>query len=126
VKPTEVNSDGTWAFGTATKLDAADYNVDDAGWLMLRSGVFARGTRNIKVVYQGGYASVPSAIEEACLMLVEYFYMHRNDRRSGIKGKSKNGENISYIETIPKNILSMLDSYCRTDFPSSEAVVDNR
>lgn len=124
-KPTEVNIDGTWQFAAATKLAADEYDVNDEGWLMLRSSVFPRGTRNIKIVYVGGYSAVPSALEEACLMLVEYFYMHRNDRRSGVRSKSKNGENISYMDSIPGNITSMLDNYRRVEFPNSEAVVDN-
>ena len=58
-------------------------------------------------------------------MLVEYLYMHRNDRRTGILAKSKNGENTRYSETIPTNIKELLWQYVRMDFPHSDAVVEN-
>lgn len=124
-KPSIVAIDGTWNYGTETQLASSDFDVLENGWLMLRGSTFPRGIRNVKVVYVAGYSTIPSDLEESCLMLVEYLYSHRNDRRSGIKGKSKNGENISYMETIPPNITTMLGPYIRTDFPHSDAVVEN-
>lgn len=124
-KPTVVAIDGTWAFDSTSELNSNDYDVLENGWLTLRSSVFPRGNRNIKVTYVAGYSTIPSDVSEACLMLVEYFYMHRNDRRSGVKSKSKNGENISYMETIPANITMLLSPYIRTDFPHGDAVVEN-
>jgi uncharacterized phiE125 gp8 family phage protein len=124
-KPSVVCIDSTWAFNSADNLDPSEYDVIDDGWLMLRSGTFPRGTRNVRITYTAGFATVPADLEEACLMLVEYLYMHRNDRRTGILAKSKNGENTRYSETIPTNIKELLWQYVRMDFPHSDAVVEN-
>jgi hypothetical protein len=124
-KPSEVNIDPSWAFGPSTALAVDTFTVMDNGWLTLRSSIFPRGVQNIKITYQAGYSTVPADLEEIALMLVEYLYQHRNDRRSGIKSKSKSGENIAYMETIPPNITSLLGPYIRTDFPHSDSVVEN-
>jgi hypothetical protein len=123
-KPSAVYSDSVWTFDSTSLLDSDDYDIVDNIELVLRDGYFPIGRRNIKVTYQAGYATVPSDLEQACLMLVDYLYMHYNDRRIGVSSKSKNGENISYIDKIPEFVKSILDNYKKWDFysVSSESI----
>jgi hypothetical protein len=124
-KPTKVCIDGGWTFVTSTELATSDYDVVDGSYLVLKSGFFPKGTRNVQVTYIAGYSTIPSDLEEACLMLAEWLYMHRNDRRSGITQKTKERETITYSKTIPLHITTMLTPYMRLDFPLSDSPVLN-
>lgn len=125
-KPSSVKIDNDWVFDSTSEVSSNDFDVYPGGWLVAKSQIFIRGTKNIKVTYNSGYQTIPSDLQEACLMLVEYLYMHRNDRRSGVTTKSKNGENISYTPSIPQNIKDMLVNYVKLDFPAPENMVNNR
>lgn len=115
-KPSEVNIDASWVFGADTALASTDYEIQRNGELVLKDRYFPRGDRNIKVTYIAGYSPIPPDLEMACLMLTEYYYQIRSDRRNGIKSKSKNGENISFTESIPEPIRKLLENYIRLDF----------
>lgn len=124
-KPTRVCVDSSWTFDPGDDLDDGDFDVFGEGTLVLRTGSFPRGTRNVRVEYQAGYEVVPADLEEACLLMVDFLYAHRNDRRAGIKAKTKNGETISYIDGIPTNVAVLLEPYRRMDFAGTQAAVQN-
>lgn len=62
--------DGT--FNASTLVAASDYSIDKkAGIVRLRWGRnFCSGHQNVQLVYVGGYAAVPPAVEQVCIELV--------------------------------------------------------
>lgn len=124
-KPSVVNVDSNWVYDSINNLATTDYDVELNQFLVRKSGYFQKGVRNIKIVYQAGYTDVPSDLEEACLMMIQWLDSMRTDRRVGTKSKSKNGENISFTDDIPPMILNFLEPYIRLEFPESEQSIRN-
>ena len=51
-----------------------DYIWDEDSGRLHYSGGFGRGAQNIYVEYTGGYTTIPYDVEQACLMLIAYYY----------------------------------------------------
>lgn len=131
-KPTEVWVDSSSEFTDVTnKLAATDYDLDQdseglgLGIVLLNGLYFSKGTRNVKIVYEAGYATIPYDLADACIWTVEYFYDMRSDRRIGTSSKGKNNENINYYPDLPEVIKDQLDKYRRVEFPSANVAVGN-
>lgn len=127
-KPSELWIDKTREFtDTAYKLDAADYELDLSARgegigvvLTKKNCFFQRGTRNIKIVYNAGFDTIPDELENACLFTVEFFYDMRSDRRVGTQSKGKNQENTTYREDLPLIVQNILLAYKRTEWPTGD------
>jgi len=124
-KPSSVSVSNAWEYNDGV-VDSSIYDVVEETTLVLRSGFFSSGYRNVKVVYQAGYATIPYDIQEACLMLVLLFEQKRNDKRVGVNSKSKQGENISFVEDIPEDIQRILEKYKRLEFAFGAQAIGNQ
>lgn len=124
-KPSVVNLDPSWVYDSENDLPTTDYDVEQDQFLVRKSGYFPKGVRNVKIIYQAGYTEVPSDLEEACLMMVQWLDAMRTDRRVGTKSKSKAGENISFTDDVPPMIMSFIEPYIRIEFPESEQSIRN-
>lgn len=131
-KPTQLFDDPSWDF--LTQIDAADYAIEDAGVVVLRRMRFQRSNLNVKVVYNAGYKSIvapvagpdlPADLQHACILLVEWMYQMRADRRLGVKGKAKNQENITFSQGMPPEVIELLEPHRRIDAPLTPASVGN-
>lgn len=131
-KPTQLFDDPSWDF--LTQIDAADYDIEDAGVIVLRRMRFQRSNLNIKVVYNAGYKSIvspgsgpdlPSDLQHACILLVEWMYQMRADRRLGVQSKAKAQENIRFSQGMPPEVVELLDPHRRIDAPLSPAAIGN-
>jgi hypothetical protein len=135
-KPTELWVDSTSEFTDPEKqLDASYYELDlsargeGIGVALTRAcpgRLFPRGTRNIKLVYEAGYAdvdSLPYELQDVCLWIVEYLYDMRNDGRVGVAVKGKNQENTTFYAAFPDFIREVLDSYKRVEWPTGSRPV---
>lgn len=121
-KPSAVYSDSNWTFDSTTLIDSASYDVTNETDLVLNSGVFPKGKRNIKVVYTAGYSTIPSALEHACILFTENIYMARSDRRNGVNSKSKSGENVTFLDGMTAQIQQLLEPFVRTDFALNQSM----
>lgn len=128
-KPSEVWDDPSGLFTDSSNQLASDefeLEGDPAiGIVLLGSRYFNKGTRNIKIVYDAGYATVPYDIEEACLFTVEYLYDMRSDRRIGVSTKGKNGETTTFLTNLPEFVIDMLLPYQRVEFGHANIAVQN-
>lgn len=120
---TSVYVDQSWTFDATSLIAATEYQIDNESEIIYKS-IFPRGARNIKVVYNAGYATIPSALEGACLQLVDYLYQQRSDRRVGVSQKAKNGETISFISDMPPIIKTILEPFVRCDFAQNIAGIN--
>lgn len=125
-KPSEVWIDSTSQFTDPSKqLDPSEYELildgrgQGVGIILLKYGDYCRfpvGRRNIKVVYDGGYATVPYDIQNRAIWAVEYMYDMRSDRRMGTESKGKNQETTRFLENLPGFITDVLDAYRRMEW----------
>lgn len=111
---------------TKNQIDSGDFRVVQESEVALICGYFSRGTQNIKVVYDAGYATTPYPMEAACLWMVEWFYEMRNDRRIGNKSKGKGNERADYLSEWPEWLRSIMMKWRRAEWATANAPVLNR
>ena len=105
---TDVRVDASHTFGTDS-IQAANTYGTVAGYLLRRhSGSWPKYSQNLQVTYTCGYAAIPSDVDLACVLLVEFIYRRRQDRRSGRVSISKGGETVSYSDDWPPIVKSLL------------------
>lgn len=126
-KPTELWIDSSSQFtDITTQLPDSDFVLEDEIGVQLINGRgFGKGRRNIKVVYEAGYTTVPYDIEEACIMTVAFFYDLRSDRRIGVSQKGKNSENTTFLDDLPAIVKGMINPYRRIEFGFGSVAVQN-
>jgi uncharacterized phiE125 gp8 family phage protein len=121
---------GSTFTNTANKFAASDFGFEVAdsekvGILLLNGEMFGKGVRNIKVIYDAGYATTPYIIQEACILHVEYMYDMRSDRRIGTQTRGKNQESTTYLGDLPPFVMNMLQPYIRVEVPLAYRGVSN-
>jgi hypothetical protein len=95
-------------FGAETELDGTAYTIVGGSILRRHTGVWPRGSQNVRLSYSDGFAAVPSDVELACILLVEWLYRRQQDRRSGRMSVSKGGESTSYDDKWPPVAIDLL------------------
>ncbi len=131
---TSVYDDVAWEFSSQTLIDPTEYGVEEESVLVLRNGrKFARGNRNVRIVYTAGYRSIlggsgdpiPSSLSYACLLTIDWLDTLKSDRRLGVTSKGKNGESISFLDTLPGQIQLMLEDFKRNEIPLLDSLTGN-
>lgn len=110
-------TDGTVA-GTRV-LDAGDLLVDaEAGVLVLREAgaAFPLGVRNVAVDYTYGYATVPSPVKEACLLVARkilsaHYHPGRDDYSASAASAKRWMPEVALV--LDREVRSLLDPYRR-------------
>ena len=78
--------------------------------LLLNTAVFPRGSGNVVVAYQAGYATTPPDVEQACIELVAIRYQER--QRIGLTSKGMAGETTAYmVKDMPDSVRTLLMQY---------------
>lgn len=75
---TSIHDDPDRAYGAETLIDSADYTMPNAGLDGMVKGdgiIFGAGVENIKVVYNGGYSTLPADLVSAAEMMVMADYL---------------------------------------------------
>lgn len=111
-------------FGNEDLIGTAQYEVHgEEGVVELKSASdpmnpdkgfhFSRGVRNIRVVYTGGFATVPEDLKDACLMLIESDYKKIVEKRIGLQSRSgPGGEAETYVQSaFPEAVRETLNLY---------------
>jgi hypothetical protein len=114
---TTVHSDTLLTFGADTLVDSANYTFyPDTGRLQLIGGrKFGRGFRNVKVVYQGGWAdadAVPKTIKLGILGIIADIWKEQVGRQ-GLQGVSFEGQQVQFLlpPAMPAKYERMLRLY---------------
>jgi hypothetical protein len=112
---------------TGTQFDASEFAIDgdETGVVLLNGRQFIDGTRNLKIVYTGGYATAPYALIEASLWIVHFLYDKKQDKSVQVESKNKNNESTRFIKKMPPFIDDMLMPYKRFEWPQANAPVAN-
>jgi hypothetical protein len=128
-KPTELWDDSSGLFtDSSNQFQATEFEVEGdpaTGVILLGGRKFSKGTRNIKVVYQGGYATTPYIIAECCIWTVEFLYDMKSDRSIRVQSKGKNQETTTFLGDLPPVVKNMLEPYRRFEVPLAYVGVQN-
>lgn len=121
VRQYPVNSITSLAYASGT-LDAPTWNIISAssGYILDQfSGVLNVanmfvGARNYRLIYRGGFTTVPSDIVRACKICVADAY-HRRDS-DGAVNESVGGASVGWDADIPMRAQKILNKYRRFTF----------
>ena len=74
--------------------------------------IFSKGHQNIKIIYSGGYSTIPKDLELACIDWVMTEYRRIKDRTHSYMTKSAGGaSSMIDLQAIPREVKTVLDSY---------------
>jgi hypothetical protein len=93
---------------------AEDFRLYEDEGILYRASGFTSGRKNITVRYTAGYATIPGALEQACIDLVNDFYKKRQYSMS-VKAERLGDHSITFGGLsewdIPKGIRARLQPY---------------
>jgi hypothetical protein len=124
---TSVKFASNHGFSTATPIDDAAYNFDEE-YIYLTDGVLTpRGRGLVQVIYQAGYATIPYAVQQACIIQAQYllkFQGKEGNAMLGYNSVGKMGEQASRDVNIGEHglvaeVIGMLLPYKRMEAPLS-------
>ena len=94
-------------------VDSDDYVLDsDQGIVLLLSGTFADGVRNVKVTYTAGESSVPTDVAQACIMLVAAWFHRGREAADGLNGRTVAEVSQRFAqESLPEPVRKMISAY---------------
>lgn len=125
---TAIYQDNDSVFPPSSAYDSGTYFLEKQMEIVFIDRTLPRGYRNIKVEYTAGYGtagSMPSDIEWACAELVSWFYNSTTNHRIGVLTQAKQGETISYEQTLPDHIRLTLEPYVRLEFAQTTTPIRN-
>lgn len=76
-------------------------------------GVFSRGLKNVKVIFESGYSVIPEDVQLACLKQLAYDFQMRKKEHLGseVVGASRSQSNSFLHEALLPEVESLLKSY---------------
>lgn len=114
---TSVHESTDRTYDSTTLVDSDDYiYYPDTGQLMFTESIPAVGWQTIKVSYTAGYvlASIDDALENAIIMLVDFWYKSYADHRFGVQSTGVDDKRIVYEKGVPTLIKEQLLPYKRS------------
>lgn len=113
ISVTSVHDDSERGFGADTLIATTDYVFyANTGTIRLDGGIFTKGIQNLKVIYDAGYAKIPTDLAHAVVSLIADRF--RNKEHQGVQSMAIGSYKVTYTnEEIPGEIRSILDSYRR-------------
>lgn len=103
------SSSGSLSSPTWTNYSAATDYVVNTSTGEVKFSSLPVGSQNIKVVYQGGYATIPEDLQLACLELVARVF---NKRKSyGVSNESVGGASVTWEKELEVDLRKTLNRY---------------
>lgn len=75
---------------------------------------FTEGRRNVYVDYTAGYATIPSDVQLATLILIKNIYQRRSEESFGLNSYSISGISAAFEQDMPLQARQILGKYRRT------------
>ena len=112
-------------YDATTLLSANSYLIEGSGETgqvyRVDGAKFPTGTNTVKAVYVAGFASIPSDLEDAAIMIIAVKLRKRKDQSYHIASESRGdgsvvytGDNVDRFD-VPIHARQILDLYRRTD-----------
>ena len=115
---TEINIDSDRAFAVSTKLATANIISSDRnnqrGIVELFDGTFPVGTKNVKAVYNAGFATLPEDLKLAVKQICAREFLIQDKAMMGITSQNVGDKTVSLnLEDLPRNTWLILQAYKR-------------
>jgi len=112
---TTLHSDSARSFGSSTLIATTDYQVYEKGGYIVVTGTgLDVGSKVIKVVYDGGYTTIPSDLRMAAIEHASYLYeKFLKSHRVGLKSVSSDAGTETYIDDMPESAKRAIAKYSR-------------
>ena len=109
---TSLHSDSARTFGTGALIATTDYQVyTNGGYIVVTSAGLDAGAKVIKVIYNGGYSTIPFDLKMACIELAVYLYEKYKSHRVGLKSVSNDAGSDTYAEDMPGAVKAVIKQY---------------
>lgn len=106
---TSIHDDIDRDYGADCLIDADDYSYySDSGIVELDGLTFCRGVNNVKIVYNAGYTTIPTDLEQACIKRVAVEYI---TGKAGVN--AFNAENSDKIKNLKESAQDTIARYRR-------------
>ena len=113
---TTIHQDEDRVFGIDTLVAVGDYVYSTSGprtIVAINDVIWELGVQTIQVVYNAGYAAIPDDLENAVLMLVDFWYKSYDAHRFGVTSVGVADQRIAYELGIPRQIRDMVLPYVK-------------
>jgi hypothetical protein len=74
----EINDDSDWVFPVSSLAASGDYRILENNHVYY-SGIFESGPGSVKIVYTGGYTTIPDDLKQAAITEIARIIKHRVD-----------------------------------------------
>lgn len=114
---TSIYDDPDWKttnYPESCLIDSSDYMYYADEGIVEYDGdlCFARGKKNIRVIYVAGYASIPYDVQHAVFEWIATVWKKKSEKRFGVSSVAIGDRNISYLnEGIPEAVRRRLAPY---------------
>lgn len=106
----ELYDDPDREFGTDTLIDSSDYIIySEEGKIVLDGSTFSKGNKNIKIVYNAGYTTIPADLEQAVIKLVAAEYLEGQGSVNAVEGEGQQ----TRPQRLREQAYRILDRYRR-------------
>lgn len=104
-------------FGSTDLIATGDYIVSgDDGMVELYDDEtsFAKGKRNIKIIYTGGYNTMPYSVSLAAMIWIDRIYKKKDRKNEGVVSQNIGDKATTYrIDDVPPEVKMLLNPFKR-------------
>ena len=101
-------------FGADSLVDTNDLSIDSENGIIYYDSWFPMGRQNVKIIYNGGFSSVPYDLQVATMETVAHLWKRREEKRWGVSSINQGGTNVQIGEqSIPQMAIDILNGYRR-------------
>ena len=107
--------DVDWSWGSSTVVDTSYYRIDNEGrFIILKNTTFGDFIHNVKIIYTGGYTTIPLDLKLACTEEVARRYKRRKE--IDVTGRTMDDGSTTLLagDMLPQT-KAVLDKYKRKD-----------
>jgi hypothetical protein len=110
-----IYDDTNKAWGSGTAIATTNLGVESEVGLIHSDVAFYKGSvGNVKVVYRGGYSTLPTDVVQACVRLVAFWYNKSKQRADGVLSETESGMSVKHDpDEIPNSVVALLAPYER-------------
>jgi hypothetical protein len=110
-----ISTDSPRAYG-ADQLIGSTYiiNDDKSNMIYYLDGVFSEGFNTVKVIYNGGYSTIPYDLERAAFMLASYVWKYERDKLSNVQAMTAQNMSMTInLDEYAKFVRETIENYRR-------------
>lgn len=108
----QVWEDSDRVFGSSSEVDAEDVSVDYNNGIVILDSVLAKGNRNVKISYTGGYTEAPNDLKQACIEQTSKVLREGKKGVVGIPSRSFPDGSVSFLtDALLPSVRFVLNLY---------------